>query len=136
MPEQGRGEVEYVTLQDDGSAAARRFHERVRNPLLTDLSIDWGGLPVTDVYPAHLSDLFSAKPVVLSGRYTAGARGTIRLQGKMAGQHFIREIPVTLPDSQPEHDVLATLWARKRIDDLMSQDYQGIQRGNTREDVR
>ena len=32
MAEQGRGEVEYVALKDDGSAAARRFHERVRNP--------------------------------------------------------------------------------------------------------
>ncbi len=41
-------------LNDDGSAAARRFHERVRNPLLTDISIDWNGLPVADVYPqAH-----------------------------------------------------------------------------------
>ncbi|HEU0174471.1 MAG TPA: VIT domain-containing protein, partial [Blastocatellia bacterium] len=41
MAEHGRGEVEYVTLEDDGSAAARRFHERVRNPLLTDIEIDW-----------------------------------------------------------------------------------------------
>ena len=52
MARYGRGEVEYVGLKDDGSAAARRFHERVRSPLLTDISIDWGGLPVTDVYPA------------------------------------------------------------------------------------
>ena len=40
MAEQGRGEVEYVGLQDDGSAAARRFHERVQHPLLTDISVD------------------------------------------------------------------------------------------------
>src|SRR5262249_14339175 len=33
MAEAGRGEVEYVSLNDDGSAAAKRFHERVRNPL-------------------------------------------------------------------------------------------------------
>ena len=51
MAKYGRGEVEYVALNDDGSAAARRFHERVRNPLLTDISIDWNGLPVADVYP-------------------------------------------------------------------------------------
>ena len=29
MAEYGRGEVEYVGLKDDGSAAARRFHERI-----------------------------------------------------------------------------------------------------------
>ncbi|MGH9936829.1 MAG: VWA domain-containing protein, partial [Blastocatellia bacterium] len=129
MAEHGRGEVEYVTLQDDGSAAARRFHERVRNPLLTDIEIDWAGLPVADVYPARIPDLFSAKPLILTGRYTAASRGVIRLRGKSAGQSFVREIPVELPETQAEHDVLATLWARTRIDELMSQDYGGMQNG-------
>jgi len=62
MAEHGRGEVEYVTLSDDGSAAAKRFHERIRNPLLTDISIDWSGLNVADVYPKRIPDLFSSKP--------------------------------------------------------------------------
>src|SRR5262249_4908513 len=130
------GEVEYVSLQDDGSAAARRFHERVRNPLLTDIEVDWAGLPVADVYPKRLPDLFSVKPLILSGRYTAAARGAIRLRGKLAGQNFVKEIPVELPESQPEHDTLATLWARTRIDDLMSQDYAGIQNRSAKPEVQ
>jgi Ca-activated chloride channel family protein len=136
MAEHGRGEVEYVTLEDDGSAAARRFHERVRTPLLTDIEIDWAGLPVSDVYPKRLPDLFSAKPLILTGRYTSTARGVIRLRGKLAGQSFVKEIPVELPRSQTEHNVLAALWARARIDDLMSRDYSGIQRGEPQPDVR
>jgi Ca-activated chloride channel family protein len=136
MAEQGRGEVEYVSLQDDGSAAARRFHERVRNPLLTDIEIDWNGLPVADVYPARIPDLFSAKPLILTGRFTQAARGVIRLRGKLAGQSYYREIPVELPDAEPRHDMLATLWARTRIDDLMSQDYGGMQNGNAKPEVR
>ena len=136
MAKEGRGEVEYVTLQDDGSAAARRFHERVRTPLLTEISIDWGGLPVADVYPQRIPDLFSAKPLVLSGRYTASARGEIKLRGKVAGRDFTRTIPVELPESQPRHDVLAKLWARTRIDDLMSQDYQGLQSGQPKPELK
>jgi Ca-activated chloride channel homolog len=136
MAEEGRGEVEYVSLNDDGSAAARRFHERVRNPLLTDVAIDWGGLPVADVYPKRIPDLFSARPVVVCGRYTQGGRGTIKLKGRVAGHDFVREIPVELADSEARHDVLATLWARTRIDDLMSQDYTGAQYGVPRADVK
>lgn len=136
MAEEGRGEVEYVSLNDDGSAAARRFHERVRSPLLTDISIDWNGLPVADVYPKRIPDLFSAKPVILTGRYTGAGRGVIRLKGKMSGRDFVREIPVDLPEAQAQHDVLATLWARTRIDDLMSQDYAGMQRNNAHADVK
>ena len=85
MAEQGRGEVEYVTLKDDGSAAARRFHERVRNPLLTDISVDWGGLPVSDVYPKRIPDLFSAKPVILTGRYSGAAHGEIGCAARCRG---------------------------------------------------
>ena len=53
----------------------------------------------------------------------------------MAGRPFAREIEVSLPKSEPRRDVLATLWARARIDDLMSQDYAGIQNGAPRQDV-
>jgi Ca-activated chloride channel family protein len=136
MAEVGRGEVEYVALTDDGSAAARRFHERVRNPLLTDISVDWNGLPVADVYPKRVPDLFGAKPVILTGRYTAGGRGVVRLKGKMSGREFVREISVEFPEGQTQHDVLASLWARTRIEDLMSQDYNGAQQGAMRPELK
>src|SRR5215510_3370093 len=135
MAKYGRGEVEYVGLNDDGSAAARRFHERVRNPLLTDISVEWNGLTVSDVYPKQIPDLFGAKPVVLTGRYLGTSKGIIRLKGKMSGRDFVREIPVDFSSTQ-SHDVLATLWARTRVDDLMSQDFNGAQQGNMKEDVK
>ncbi|HEX7723939.1 MAG TPA: VIT and VWA domain-containing protein [Pyrinomonadaceae bacterium] len=135
MAKYGRGEVEYVALNDDGSAAARRMHERIRNPLLTDISIDWNGLAVSDVYPTNVPDLFSAKPLIVTGRYSGNGRGTIRLKGKMSGRDFVREIPIDFSSPQT-HDVLATLWARTRIDDLMSQDFNGAQRGAMKDDVK
>ena len=136
MSEYGRGEVEYVALTDDGSAAAKRFHERVRNPLLTDISVDWNGLPVSDVYPQRIPDLFGAKPVILTGRYTAAGHGVIRLKGKMAGREFVREIAVDFPESESRHSVLSSLWARSRIDDLMGQDYNGMQRGEMKPELK
>lgn len=136
MAEEGRGEVEYVPLNGDGSAAAKRFHERVRNPLLTDISIDWGGLPVSGIYPKRIPDLFGAKPVIVHGRYAGAGRGVIRLRGRTAAGEFTREIRVSLPAVEKRHDVLASLWARTRIDDLMAQDYAGIQRGETKTDVK
>jgi Ca-activated chloride channel family protein len=120
MAEAGRGEVEYVSLTDDGSKAAKRFYERVRSPLLTDLSIEWNGMPVADVYPSKLGDLFSAKPVIVKGRYLRGAKGTIKLKGTFAGSPYERSIEVTLPETEAANDSLASLWARQRIDELSS----------------
>lgn len=136
ITEYGRGEVEYVTENGDTSGVAKRFHERVRNPLLTDVSIDWADLPVTDVYPKTIPDLFSAKPVIISGRYAAGGKGVIRLKGVMSGHEFVREIPVELPEQESQHDVLATLWARRKVDDLMNQDMSGMQAGKMRDNLK
>jgi Ca-activated chloride channel homolog len=122
MSAYGRGEVDYVSDAGDTSAVAHRFNERLRNPLLTDISIDWSGLPVEDVYPKRIPDLFGATPVILSGRYNGGGKGSIRLKGKIAGQDFVRDIPIELPEAEAEHEVLATLWGRRKIDDLMRQE--------------
>ena len=121
MAEAGRGEVEYVSLSDDGSKAAKRFYERVRSPMLTDISIDWNGLGVTDVYPSKPGDLFSAKPVIVTGRFARGGKGSIKLKGNVAGQPYEREIAVTLPDAEPANDSLASLWARRRVDQLSNE---------------
>lgn len=118
MAEAGRGEVEYVSLNSDASAAAKRFHERVRNPLLTDIEIDWNGLPVRDVVPARIPDLFSAKPILVSGRYTGEASGKLRIRGKIGSRAYSREIDVHLPAQQKDNSSAASVWARHKIDAL------------------
>ncbi len=136
MAEAGRGEVEYVALNDDGSAAARRFHERVQNPLLTDISLTWDGIAVTDIYPRRTPDVFSAKPVIITGRYTRPGTGKLRLRGRTASGEYTRDIDVVLPAVETGHDALASLWARRKVDDLMSGDWIGIQRGQPQANIK
>ena len=136
MAEAGRGAVEYVNLADKADEAATRFYERVRSPLLTDLYVDWGGLPVTDVYPQRLPDLFSGQPVIITGRYTKPASGTVRLKGTRAGGPFSRDIAVTFSSTTPPFDALAGFWARRRIDYLMSQDWLGMQNGAMKPELK
>lgn len=118
MAEAGRGEVEYVSLNSDGSAAAKRFHQRVRDPLLTDITIDWNGLPVTDVVPARIPDLFSAKPIIISGRFNTAAQGKLRIRGRIGARAYEREIEIKLPAQQKENSSIPALWARRKIDAL------------------
>jgi Ca-activated chloride channel family protein len=136
MAKAGRGESEIVTLNDKADEAAHRLYERLRSPLLTDVSIEWQGLPVVNVYPQRLPDLFSGKPLVVSGRYTTAARGTVRIRGKRAGDDFVREVPVSLSGSAGGDRTLASFWARRKIDDLMSQDWAGLQNGNMKQPVQ
>jgi Ca-activated chloride channel homolog len=131
MGQAGRGESEVISERvnpEEADDAAHRMYEHLRSPLLTDVKFDFGSLPVTDVYPAQISDLFGGKPVVVTGRYTGAAKGNVRLIAKRAGDPYTREIPVVFPVVDANNSVLPNLWARYKIESLMSQDWGGTQR--------
>ena len=129
MAEMGRGAVEYVTLQEQGASPAERFNERISKPILTDISIDWGELDVEDVYPEQIPDLFSAKPVILKGRYHRAMKGFVTVHGRLGDKPWEERVPVNLPADMDENQALPSLWARARIANLTARDYLGIQRG-------
>ncbi|MCH8333033.1 VWA domain-containing protein [Candidatus Sumerlaeota bacterium] len=145
MAHAGRGEVEYVTLESHSKGAATRFHERIHSPVLTDIEIDWGSLPVTGVYPSRFPDLFSNKPLLIHARLSGAASGSIVLRGNTAAGPFERTIEVNVSgDSnqgfgtgeEPERSgVLGSLWARAKIKDLTMRDYAALQSGNFPEEI-
>ncbi|MFH1268067.1 MAG: hypothetical protein ABIK89_20305, partial [Planctomycetota bacterium] len=126
----GRGEVHYILNQQQATGSAERFYERVRMPVLTDVDLDFGDLKVEEVYPKAIPDLFSSTPVVVKGRYEVGGAGTITLRGTTGEGPFERKIEVELPADEPKDDVLASLWARAKVEDLMDRDLAGMQRDN------
>ena len=131
MAEEGHGDVEFVTAPGETQAAADRFYERVHSPVLTNISIDWNGLSVTDVYPKEIRDLFSAKPIIITGRYTGNPSGKITIKGYQGTGDFSRSIPVDFSSADAHNAALEKIWARNKVDDLMAQDWSGIQSGNS-----
>jgi len=132
MAEEGHGDVEFVTAPGEAQAAADRFYERVHSPVLTDISIDWNGLPVTEVYPKGVRDLFSSKPIIITGRYTGAPKGKITIKGYQGTGDFSRTIPVDFSSAGAQNAALEKIWARNKVEELMSQDWNGIQYGNSR----
>ncbi len=125
----GRGEVEYVTLDSEAKGAAERFQQRIQSPVLTDISIDWGDLPVSEVYPATYPDLFASKPLMIHGRLDDEAKGTITLRGTTAAGPFERTIEIQPQEAATHHEAVASLWARAKVTHLMNKDLAGLQRG-------
>jgi Ca-activated chloride channel family protein len=129
MARAGRGEAEYVLLESQGDEAVERFHERIHSPVLTDIEIDWGTLPVTDVYPRRFPDLFSVKPLLIHGRLAGPGTGTLTLHGHTADGPFSRTIAVEEAAEEDAHGAVASLWARAAVDDLMQRDLTALQNG-------
>lgn len=121
MAELGRGTVDYVLPGDEAETSVTRFYDRIRNPYLTDIEIDWGGIPVEDVYPKTIPDVFLGQPVVLHGKYKAPGTGTIQVRGRLGAERYERDVEVLLPREHPEGSAIGTLWARARIEDLATE---------------
>ncbi|MEE9297161.1 MAG: VIT and VWA domain-containing protein [Phycisphaerae bacterium] len=132
----GRGEAEYVSLQSDADAAVARFCNRIAAPVLADISLDFGSLRAHDIHPANIPDLFSAKPILVHGRLEGTGSGTVTLRGRTGKGAFERRIHVTPSERATHHDALASLWARAKVEDLMMQDYAGLQQGRISDDLR
>ncbi|MBD3287094.1 VWA domain-containing protein, partial [candidate division WOR-3 bacterium] len=116
MAQVGRGQVTYCRHDEDPQEKIELFYERIAKPYLMDIEIDWAGLEVAEVFPQLIPDLFAAQPVIIHGRYTKPGQATIKVKGKVRGKPVTQEIPVTFPAKEEQHDVIATLWARTKID--------------------
>lgn len=130
MSAEGRGDSEIVTLESDADAAVKRLVQRVSQPLLTDVSVSINGLQISDQFPKLIPDVFSAKPIVVWGRYEKGGRGEIVLSGQMGGTNWTKSIDVTFPDEDKTGSAIPSLWARQYVDELMREDYMGMAGAN------
>lgn len=118
MSEEGRGDSEVVTLAEQADPAVERFIRRTENPILTNVSVKVDGIETSDMLPAALPDVFSEKPIVVFGRYTAPGAGKITVTGTMAGQPWSKTLDVTFPSDRPGAESIPTLWARRQVDHL------------------
>ncbi len=121
MAKIGKGAVAYVGLNDSSSDVVDLFYDRISHPALTDVTIDWGNLEVTDVHPKNVPDLFVGRPIVVTGRFKGQRSTTIRVTGRVGNLDKEINVPVKLSDSSSTHPGIACVWARKRIEELDAQ---------------
>ncbi|MCG8408229.1 MAG: VIT and VWA domain-containing protein [Phycisphaerales bacterium] len=137
MAEAGRGAVEYVLLEDDADAKIERFVQRIESPVLTNIELKFGdGLDVIDMMPAVIPDLYDEQPIILHGRYTTPGEGALTIRGLAGDGPYERVLDLELPESEPDHDVIATLWARSRVESIMNKDLNAAQSGRFPPELR
>ncbi len=136
MARQGGGEVDYVLLSDPGEKVAEKFWARIANPVVTDVRLDFEGLDVRDVLPTAPADVWAERPLIVHARYRRAGRGRVILSGYQGGRPYRHVVEVTLPARAPENRAIASIWARARVDELMSRDLRGLQTGSFSEELR
>lgn len=122
MAKAGHGAVAYLGPNDSAAQIMQDFFGRISHPAMTDLSIDWGGWHVTEVFPSALPDLFVGRSVILSGRFAGNENTTVRINGTAAGQPT--QVSVAAPYGAASANAtlgLPAVWARMKISEFADQ---------------
>lgn len=119
---EGRGEAQYFLGGSSMTESVDRFHERIRNPYLTDVELVWHGVDVADRYPRQVPDVFGGQPLAVHARYEGRGDGWLEVRGRIAGKPWRTRVAVDLPRGESGNPAVGTLWARARIADLSRSD--------------
>jgi Ca-activated chloride channel family protein len=117
MAKLGQGAVAYVDGSGADAAAVDAFYDRIAHPALSDIAIDWRGARVTDVFPTRIPDLWSGRPVVITGRLEGAAAGAARLEGRIGGERVGFDVPIAI-DGTVRRPAIAQVWARMQVAEL------------------
>jgi Ca-activated chloride channel family protein len=122
VAKQGGGASAVVELKTDPAPLVGEIMERIHRAQLAHIAIDWNGLPVEQIFPRRIPELWAGRPVILFGRYNDGGATRITINGTAEGIPMSYDLDVVLPaNSDPANAVLAPVWARKKIEDLSEQ---------------
>lgn len=114
----GRGLAQVVRPDEPVERTVDRLYERLRRPLLTDLTVELRGVKVASMTPDRIPDLYDGEPLFLHGLYSAPGRGTLVVRGRRQGVPVRLELPITFPRREVGHPAVAVAWARARIAEL------------------
>ena len=120
----GHGFARYIDPTENSEEVAMKFARTLSSPLLTDISIDWNKLNVSEVTPEIIPDLFSGDSIRIQGKYEGTGLQTIRVNGKVQGREASLPLQVNLPQENfydASTSAIPLVWARSKISDYMRQ---------------
>ncbi|MFQ5401486.1 MAG: VIT domain-containing protein [Anaerolineae bacterium] len=116
-----RGTTTYVRPMQSIDEEVSSFYAKVSAPVLTDISLDFDGIMVEQLYPQTLPDLFAGSQLVLVGRYREGGPAAITLRGTVNGREQAFVYEDNLFRTRGGDDFIPRLWATRAIGHLLTQ---------------
>ena len=117
----GQGFTRYFDSSKDGESVevvAQSLANRLQSPVLTNVELDWGSLPVEQVVPIQLPDLYAGDTLRVTGRYTTPATGRLTIHATAGGRDASIVAAVDLQRGI-ERPAIRRAWARNSVAELM-----------------
>lgn len=117
---ENHGFSNFISSNDSIALIIRDHFMRIAKPVLTDISIDLGGLQAWDQYPKTIGDLFWGSQLMQLGLYKSGGPCVVTLKGKIRSKAVELKQQIDFPDTLGGHRFVPRIWAKAKIDHLMN----------------
>ncbi len=118
---QNGGDVDYVRPKEDIEVKVSRLFEKLTNPVLTGLELNYGDVGAHDVYPPDLPDLFRGSQLLVLGRYRQPGRPSVTLAGLVGDRRQVYEYATNFPERSEDSPFVPRLWAARKIGYLIDE---------------
>jgi len=115
LAEENHGTAQYVSPDENIETALSNFYQKIKSPMLSDVSITYEGVQVKDTYPRAVKDIFQGSQVLLLGKYKGGGNAKVNITGKVNGVPKSFSFPLAFASQEVAHTYLPRLWAMRRI---------------------
>lgn len=121
IAEETRAVSQYVLPDEDTEVKLSNFFSKINDPVLADLSLDFGNIKASKIHPGKLPDLFKGQQLIVLGRYLGGEKTKVVLRGKIGEdeKQFSETMEFTKEDTK--HEFIPRLWATRRVGFLLEE---------------
>lgn len=113
------GTRNYVKPHEDIEVAVSSLFRKMNEPVLVDVTLDFGQVIVKELVPINLPDMFRGEQLTLLGRYESPGDTALKLQGNIGNEPQEFSKNVHFAEIEKDNDFLPTLWAQRRIAELV-----------------
>lgn len=134
LAEFGYGKPEFIYPGERIEDMVLRQFNRITNPQVDVLSIDWGALEVERTYPRTIDYLYDREPISIFARVHGEVGGKVLIRGKVKDRDYIKSIDLDKLDLEANAYLIEKVWNRKRIESITERMWG--ERGDTAEAMR
>lgn len=134
LAEVGYGIPEFVEEGQRIDDIILRQFNRIHNPQMDVVSIDWGNMDIEKVYPGTLSYLYDREPFTMFAKVRGTLEGKIHINGLVNDKEHVLIADFDKLEIEENQVLIEKVWARKIIEAL--EEKKRTQRGHEKENTR
>jgi Ca-activated chloride channel family protein len=121
LARENHGYPVFITADDSIATIVTNHFQRISQPVLSKITIDFGGLNQWDRYPKTIPDLFWGSQTLLLGLYSNSGTFTVKLNAKTFTDTIQIKQTVNFSGLPGGHRAVPRLWASAKINHLLEQ---------------